>query len=87
MTPENIAQEVRDFILENFLFGEDSDSLTDEVSFLEAGVLDSTGVLQLVAFLEERFQIKVEDEELLPENLDSLENVVRYLGEKLGGNA
>jgi acyl carrier protein len=87
MTPENIAQEVRDFILENFLFGEDGDSLTNDVSFLEAGILDSTGVLQLVAFLEERFQIKVEDEELLPENLDSIENVVKYMGEKIGRKA
>ncbi len=87
MTPENIAQEVRNFILENFLFGEDGDSLTDDVSFLEAGILDSTGVLQLVAFLEERFQIKVEDEELLPENLDSIENVVNYMGEKMGRQA
>jgi acyl carrier protein len=87
MTPESIALEVRHFIIENFLFGETADPLRDDDSFLDNGILDSTGVLQLVAFLEERFQIKVEDEELLPENLDSLENVVRYLGEKLGWNA
>ena len=83
MIPESIALEVRNFIIENFLFGESSDPLRDDDSFLDNGILDSTGVLQLVAFLEERFQIKVDDEELLPENLDSIENVVKYLGEKM----
>ena len=56
--------------------------MRDDDSFLDNGILDSTGVLQLVAFLEERFQITVDDEELLPENFDSIENVVKYLGEK-----
>jgi acyl carrier protein len=79
MTPEDIRLAVRDFIKENFLFGEDGTALADDVSFLESGVIDSTGILQLVAFLEERFLIEVSDEELLPENLDSVDNVVSFL--------
>ena len=64
MTPESIALEIRNFIIENFLFGETADPLRDDDSFLDNGILDSTGVLQLVAFLEERFKIVVADEEL-----------------------
>ena len=66
---------IRRFIFENFLFGEPDDSLGDKDSFLEKGVIDSTGILELVAFLEERFGVKIEDEELIPENLDSVNNL------------
>ena len=73
---------VREFIVENFLFGSDEE-LTDEVSFLDEGIIDSTGILELVSFLEEDFGITVEDEELIPENLDSIKNVVAYLEGKM----
>jgi len=73
---------VREFIIENFLFGSD-DGLKDDASFLEEGILDSTGVLELVDFLEAEFSITIEDEELIPENLDSIDNVVGYLKTKL----
>jgi acyl carrier protein len=63
--------------------GQDSDSLKDDSSFLEDGVIDSTGVLELVGFLEENYEIKVEDEELIPENLDSIKNICAYLELKL----
>jgi len=62
--------------------GQDSDSLKDDSSFLEEGVIDSTGVLELVGFLEENYEIKVEDEELIPENLDSIKNICAYLETK-----
>jgi len=62
--------------------GQDSDSLKDDSSFLEEGVIDSTGVLELVGFLEENYEIKVEDEELIPENLDSIKNICVYLETK-----
>jgi len=75
-------ERVRSFIINNFLFGDDG-GLKDDASFLDEGVIDSTGVLELVAFLEEDFGITVEDDELIPENLDSIDNVVRYLGEKI----
>ena len=72
---------IRAFIIENFLFGND-DGLKDETSFLEEGIIDSTGVLELVNFLEEDFDITIEDEELIPENLDSINNVTAYLERK-----
>jgi len=74
---------VRQFIIENFLF-EESSILGEETSFLESGIIDSTGVLELVSFLEEKFGIKIEDDELVPENLDSISNVASFLGKKLG---
>ena len=74
---------VRDFIIENFLFG-NANGLQDDTSFLENGIIDSTGVLELVTFLEENFEIKVEDEELIPENFDSIKNVSAYLERKVG---
>ena len=73
---------IRDFIVENFLFGSD-DGLEDNISFLDEGIIDSTGILELVDFLEEEFGIAVEDEELVPENLDSIKNVTEYLERKM----
>lgn len=75
-------EKVRQFIVNNFLFGEAS-GLRDETSFLEEGIVDSTGMLELIVFLEESFHISVEDEELVPENLDSLQNIARFLERKL----
>jgi len=78
-----LTAEIRNFIVENFLFGDTANPLNDEDSFLENGIIDSTGVLELVSHLEATFEIKVEDEELIPDNLDSIANVVRYLERKL----
>jgi len=72
---------IRQYIIENFLFGEE-DGLRDDTSFLDSGIVDSTGILELVAYLEEEFGISIADEELIPENLDSIANVVAYLGRK-----
>ena len=77
-----MKDKIRLFIVENFLFGKDED-LTDDSSFLEEGIIDSTGILELVSFLEEEFSISVDDEELIPENLDSIKNVVGYLEKKV----
>lgn len=73
---------IREYVIENFLFG-DASQLEDDTSFLEHGIIDSTGILELIAFLEETYGIKVEDEELIPENLDSLKKVVQYVERKL----
>ncbi len=78
----SVHDEIRQFIIDNFLMGQDPDSLKDDSSFLEEGVIDSTGVLELVGFLEENYEIKVEDEELIPENLDSIQNICAYLKAK-----
>ncbi len=73
---------IKTFIIENFLFGSE-DGLKDETSFLEEGIIDSTGILELVTFLEEEFSITIEDEELVPENLDSINNVTAFLESKI----
>ena len=75
-----LKEKIRIFVMENFLFGSDWD-LDDKTSFLEEGIIDSTGILELVAFIEGTFEITVKDEELIPENLDSIANVVRYIHE------
>lgn len=77
-----INGKIRSFIIENFLFGND-EGLKDDTSFLEEGIIDSTGILELVSFMEEEFSITVDDEELIPENLDSIKNVTTYLENKL----
>lgn len=80
---EAIAREIKEFVVTNFLFGQDAGGLTDDASFLEGGIIDSTGVLELVAFLEQRYGISVGDRELLPENLDSVQNATRFVSRKL----
>jgi acyl carrier protein len=75
---------IRQFIIENFLFEEDN-NLKEDTSFLESGTIDSTGILELVSYLEETYGIIVEDEEMIPENLDSITNMVTYLERKNGG--
>jgi len=79
----DVRHELRHFIVQNFLFGQGQD-LSDGTSFLENGILDSTGVLELVAYLEETCDIKVKDDELIPDNLDSIDAIVAYLGRKRG---
>ena len=81
----NHSSKVREFVVENFLFGEGA-SLKEDTSFLEEGVVDSTGILELVMFLEETYSIKVEDDEVVPENLDNLQNIARFLDRKLNRN-
>jgi acyl carrier protein len=77
----DIKDSVRQFITKNF-YVPDPSKLTDDVSFLDTGIIDSTSVLELTAFLEETFEIQVGDEELLPENLDSLRNVDAFVTRK-----
>jgi len=79
----DVRHELRHFIVQNFLFGQGQD-LSDGTSFLENDILDSTGVLELVAYLEETCDIKVKDDELIPDNLDSIDAIVAYLGRKRG---
>ncbi|MBI5588784.1 MAG: acyl carrier protein [Deltaproteobacteria bacterium] len=73
---------VRKFIFDNFLFGADEGSLKDDDSFLEQGIIDSTGILELVAFLGEQFNIQINDDELMPENLDSVNCIVNFITRK-----
>ena len=79
----DIGASVRRFIAENFLFREEIESLHEDASFLEAGIIDSTGVLELVCFLESSFDIEIADDEMLPENLDSIRAVTAYVQRKV----
>jgi len=74
--------EIRKFIIENFLFGQDV-AFSDDDSLQEKGIIDSTGILELVSHLENTYRVKVGDNELLPENLDSITTMVRFLENKL----
>ena len=78
-----IGSEIRDFVVKNFLFGK-GDDLRDDESLLENGVIDSTGVLELVSYLQEHFELRIEDEEIVPANLDSIRNLVEFVGRKTG---
>lgn len=81
-TMDEAQKQIRQFIIDSFLFG-DGEHLENDTSFMENGIIDSTGILELVTFLEENFSISIEDDELLAENLDSLNNITNYLSRKL----
>ncbi len=77
-------QQIRRYIAENFLFTDDTSTLVDSDSLMMRGIIDSTGALEVMFFLEETFGIKVEEEEMIPENLDSVDNLVAFLARKQG---
>ena len=76
------VSKIREFIFENFLFDAEDSALQNDTSFLEQGVIDSTGVLELVDWLEDEFDIAVDDEELIPENLDSVNLLAAFITKK-----
>jgi acyl carrier protein len=77
-----IKDALRTLILENYLFSENPEDLRDDVSFMDLGVIDSTGIMEVVIFMEENFGIKVLDEDLLPSNLDSINALVAFVERK-----
>jgi acyl carrier protein len=77
----SISTNIRQFVIENFLFGEEP-AFTDEDSFLDLGIIDSTGVLELVTFVEGQYHITIDDAELVPDNLDSIAKLVRFIQSK-----
>jgi acyl carrier protein len=80
---QDILKRVRAFIEENFLFRADVSDLADTDSLLENGVMDSTGILELVAFLESDFSLQMSDAEIVPDNLDSIASIAGYVERKL----
>ncbi|HMN42983.1 MAG TPA: acyl carrier protein [Povalibacter sp.] len=78
----SIKQQVRHFILTNYLFTEDPSKLADAQSLMQSGAMDSTGILELIMFLEEKFAIKIADDEMVPDNLDAVDNVVAFVERK-----
>ena len=83
ISSDEIKSIVAEYIRENFLYGKETMSLGDDLSFYNEGILDSTGVLELVEFVEENFQISVEDDELVPDNLDSLGKISAFIAKKM----
>lgn len=77
-----MKEQVRSFLTSNFYVADPS-SLGDEVSLLERGIIDSTGVLEVILFIEEAFGLKVEDNEMLPDNFDSIDRIADYVNRKL----
>jgi acyl carrier protein len=78
-----VRSKLKEFISNNFLLGKGLSDLKDGASFLDSGIVDSTGVLEIVGFLQDTWEINVPDEELLPENLDSVDNLAAYVLKKL----
>ena len=78
-TTMSIETQIRNYILENFLYTKDEEKLHNDDSFLEDGIVDSTGILELLLFVEENFGIQVEDEEVIPDNFDSVERLKHYI--------
>jgi acyl carrier protein len=77
--------EIRNFIVENFLYGQDN-GLGDDDSFLQKGLMDSTGILELLSFIEEKYGISIDDEELIPDNFDSLNKLSAFITKKMGNS-
>lgn len=76
----DVRSRVRGYILENLMFSDDPAELADDVSLLDRGIIDSTGVLEVVLFLEESFGLQVKASEMLPQNFDSVDNIVAFVG-------
>ncbi len=83
----DIKKTIRTFITENFLASDGSKRLEDRTSFLETGIVDSTGILEIIQFIEETFEISVDDEELVPENLDSIDNLTAFVASKIANRS
>jgi acyl carrier protein len=79
MSSKPVKETVMNFIRENFIMGRSDVVLDEKVSLIDSGVMDSTGVLELVEFLESQYSIKIDDEELVPENLETIENIINFL--------
>jgi len=79
----DIKTQLREYIVENLLFGDTETQFADNDSFMEKGIIDSTGILEVITYIEEKFDIKVEDDEILPENLDSIDNLTNFINRKV----
>ncbi len=80
---ESIDKDIRKFVVDNYLFGQE-EGFSSSDSFLEKGIIDSTGMMELVAHIEKTYKIKVENRELVPANLDSVERVAAFVNKKRG---
>ena len=81
MDVNSIQKEIRQYVFENFIV-DDDEGFSDDESFLESGLIDSTGILELITFVEETYNVEVEDEEMVPDNLDGIAKVARFVASK-----
>lgn len=80
-----IAHQIRTFIIENFLFGDTSYDLSDDVSLIEADLVDSTGILELVSHVEATYAIEIKDADIVPENFDSVGKIASFVAARTDG--
>jgi len=78
----DVKDQIKKYIAENFLFSNNGFTLDDDESFLEAGVVDSLGVVELVSFVEENFNVQVPDDDIVPDNFDSVDNLAAYIARR-----
>lgn len=78
-----LRQDLRKFVVDTYLIGDESQKFSDSDSFMRNGIIDSTGVLELTAYIEQTFGFAVEDQEMTPTNLDSIDNLIAYISRKL----
>ena len=78
----DIKTKIRTYILENFLFSDDQSLLNDTDSFIETGIIDSTGIVEIITFLEDEFTIQVQPEEMIPDYLDSVDRITDFVTRK-----
>jgi acyl carrier protein len=81
-----LHEELRKFVIDNFMFGKPCEGFADDDSFIERGIIDSTAVMELIAYLEARFRIKLQDRDLIPENFDSINKLARFVESRLHPN-
>ena len=80
---DDTKSQFRNYIVKNFLFGDTDTEFADSDSFMEKGIIDSTGILEIIIHIENNYSIKIEDEEILPENLDSIDNLANFISRKV----
>lgn len=78
----SIENQIREFVLKNYLFTDDATLLQDDESFMKKGIIDSTGVLEVIEFLRTEFDVRVEDDEMIPDNLDSVNRLAAFVKRK-----
>ncbi len=81
---DDIRGKLREFIIETFLIADEDEELNDSDSFMQTGLIDSTGILEVTNFIELEYKISVEDDEMIPDNLDSIDNLVKFISRKTG---
>lgn len=79
---DSLSQELRTFIIDSFMFGRDNGTICLHTSLIEQGVVDSTGILELISFIQKQCGITVLDEEIVPDNLDTIDNLARFIEQK-----